>query len=397
MSPHEHAVTKTATHLTKTIQLAVLMDTTGSMASSIEQAKQAVEHLVRCMTETAQSQAATFVFEFVFVEYRDHGEDEQFLTRTNGVSNVQGAAVKFVDMHRMLSYMRQASASGGGDMPEAVEAALHVAVELPWQANATRLILLVSDAPPHGLGESGDSFPQGVPTGIDPVLMADGLAAQCIPVYAVCVQPSLSHSMHGMAFMQGVASKTGGRAFNLVDMPEMNEFLVQSARAEVDIDNMLAGVAKKLDVARAANPNMDEPAIRSLYRSLLAKCDVASVQSPSLVPSSDASSVVEAGRNLKEVRRALDALAPVPPSAIGGSGFRSLHADEYGEVTYRSLGDLGDGDHVYRSLSGGAGSRACLAGKTSLAMPAAVHVKYSAATDDIADRLFKRMRCAAAS
>lgn len=48
-------------------------------------------------------------------------------------------------------------ASGGGDGPEAITAALADAVHnMDWRQSATRMVVLIADAPPHGIGEYGD-------------------------------------------------------------------------------------------------------------------------------------------------------------------------------------------------------------------------------------------------
>jgi hypothetical protein len=40
--------------------------------------------------------------------------------------------------------------------------ALHAAVHsLSWRKNSVRIALLIADAPPHGLGIEGDSWPGG--------------------------------------------------------------------------------------------------------------------------------------------------------------------------------------------------------------------------------------------
>jgi len=52
----------------------------------------------------------------------------------------------------------------GGDTPEAVADALFEVQRLSWRSNATKICVLVSDAPPHGLGCSGDAFPAGQQT-----------------------------------------------------------------------------------------------------------------------------------------------------------------------------------------------------------------------------------------
>ena len=48
-----------------------------------------------------------------------------------------------------------------GDIPEAVADGLHDALKLSWREEATKICVLIADAPPHGLILSGDSFPDG--------------------------------------------------------------------------------------------------------------------------------------------------------------------------------------------------------------------------------------------
>ena len=51
-------------------------------------------------------------------------------------------------------------AAGGGDGPEAQTAALAAALDLEWAEDAIKMVVLITDAPPHGLGEAGDGFPK---------------------------------------------------------------------------------------------------------------------------------------------------------------------------------------------------------------------------------------------
>lgn len=41
----------------------------------------------------------------------------------------------------------------GGDGPEAVTAGLKAAMELEWRPAASKMAVLIADAPPHGIGE----------------------------------------------------------------------------------------------------------------------------------------------------------------------------------------------------------------------------------------------------
>lgn len=49
-------------------------------------------------------------------------------------------------------------ASGGGDGPEAQTAALADALNMEWNDNAVKMVVLITDSPPHGIGEAGDGF-----------------------------------------------------------------------------------------------------------------------------------------------------------------------------------------------------------------------------------------------
>ena len=50
------------------------------------------------------------------------------------------------------------SAKGGGDRPEAVTAAMFATLNMNWRSNATKMVVLITDAPPHGIGEIGDGM-----------------------------------------------------------------------------------------------------------------------------------------------------------------------------------------------------------------------------------------------
>ena len=77
------------------------------------------------------------------------------------------------------------SARGGGDGPEAVTAGLYEALNMPWRPNATKVCVLIADAPPHGLEPHGDGFPNGDPDGRDPLEIAREMVVHNITVYTV--------------------------------------------------------------------------------------------------------------------------------------------------------------------------------------------------------------------
>lgn len=63
----------------------------------------------------------------------------------------------------MLTNLSKLVASGGGDGPEAQTAALNNALNMKWRKDAAKIVVLITDAPPHGIGESNDLIPDGDP------------------------------------------------------------------------------------------------------------------------------------------------------------------------------------------------------------------------------------------
>lgn len=73
-------------------------------------------------------------------------------------------------------------------------------LHMDWRPNATKVAVLISDAPPHGLGEKDDGFPNGCPCNHDPLELARECAAQGITIYCVGCEPALSGYRHAKDF-----------------------------------------------------------------------------------------------------------------------------------------------------------------------------------------------------
>ena len=63
----------------------------------------------------------------------------------------------------MLNNLSKLTARGGGDGPEAQTAALDKALNVEWRKDAAKIVVLITDAPPHGIGEANDLIPDGDP------------------------------------------------------------------------------------------------------------------------------------------------------------------------------------------------------------------------------------------
>jgi Mg-chelatase subunit ChlD len=119
------------------VDVVFALDTTGSMGGLIQVAKEKIWSIASTMA-AAQP---TPQIRMGLVAYRDRGDD--YVTRVVDLT---------ADLDSVYAALMQLEAGGGGDGPEAVNQALHDAVNrISWsqEAWAYKVVFLVGDAPPH--------------------------------------------------------------------------------------------------------------------------------------------------------------------------------------------------------------------------------------------------------
>lgn len=119
------------------LDLMFVIDTTGSMGDEIHYLQSELADIVgRVRRDSAQELRIRTSVSF----YKDDGD--AYVVRSHPFST---------SLDETLGQLRTAEASGGGDYPEALDAALADAVEQhPWSASAVaRIVFVVTDAPAH--------------------------------------------------------------------------------------------------------------------------------------------------------------------------------------------------------------------------------------------------------
>ena len=114
-----------------------IIDATGSMGDEIDQLKKNLDSVVK----TIRKLPNTPKLRLGMTIYRDKGD--QFVTRNYDLTN---------DIEAFSDALELVQANGGGDEPEAVDAALDDALnKLSWSddPNTIRMAFLIGDAPPH--------------------------------------------------------------------------------------------------------------------------------------------------------------------------------------------------------------------------------------------------------
>lgn len=169
------------------IDLVVVMDTTGSMGSSIQGAKNvAVAYVDQLASSGIDYRAAV-------VDYKDKLYD------------AYGSRVDLpftTDRTAIVSAINALYAGGGGDTPEDVYSGVMTAINLPWRSGAKKVVVLMGDAGPHD-PESGTGFQLSS-------VIAAANAVDPANIYAIRV----GSDPYMRSIFQQLADGTGGLTFD---------------------------------------------------------------------------------------------------------------------------------------------------------------------------------------
>jgi len=175
----------------------------------------------------------------------------------------------------MKTYVDSMQASGGGDGPEAVTDGLYEVLHLPYRKESTRICIFIADAPPHGIGSSGDGFPDGCPLGYDPIQIAREMATQGILVYSVCCVPEIQGYKGAIDFMKAVSDITLGQAISLSSANLLANIITGGAQEEISLAELQGDVESALS---SLSPGMTDEEIISAITKKLKDQGVSTVQ-----------------------------------------------------------------------------------------------------------------------
>jgi len=187
-----------------TIDVVILLDSTGSMADEILAIKSHIQNIVK---ET-MSGSPQPVVRIGIVTYRDHPpEDNSYVYKKYDLTR---------DIDGLMDGLHDIEARGGGDGPEAVADGLHVAVNMmDWSDYAEKIIFLIGDAPPHGVGNSGDSsFQQGCPVHYDYLAEVEQAVDRGITIHTIGCS-GIEDYENSVDVFKEIARKTGGEYYPL--------------------------------------------------------------------------------------------------------------------------------------------------------------------------------------
>ncbi|KAG8740114.1 hypothetical protein FRC10_004743 [Ceratobasidium sp. 414] len=217
---------------THALDVVFLQDFTGSQQPYINAARSEISLI--CTTLLNTGSFAPNDLRFSVVAFRDHPpQDQTFVTKK---------LVEFTtDVNAVASGLSSLQATGGGDGPEAQTDSLADALEAAWNPKATKVAILLTDAPPHGIKENGDYWPDRCPCQKDPLRLATRMFRTGITLYVIACEPTLSQGYQGARhFYEGLVQKTHGKVYNLGDPTSLTQVIVGCALQEVDSNALVA-------------------------------------------------------------------------------------------------------------------------------------------------------------
>ncbi len=215
------------------IDAVFLIDSTGSMADEIRSVK---SHIIKIVDEVRSGQPSPDL-KIGVVTYRDYEpEEREYLVKSFDLTD---------DVDDALNFIKKIQANGGGDYPEAVATGMHHAVnKMEYRSDAIKVVFLIGDASPHGVGSAETTFVQGNPDGFDYKELINDAKDQGIIFYTVS---GSGMDPVGLNVWKEIADKTGGQYERLTyerqDVDEYyasesieEDWVIEEAKASADYE-----------------------------------------------------------------------------------------------------------------------------------------------------------------
>ncbi|WRT66726.1 uncharacterized protein IL334_003689 [Kwoniella shivajii] len=313
----------------KCIDLAFILDCTGSMQKYINSVRDHITGICD-MIRGEEGLNGPEDVRVAIVNYRDHPpQDSTYVYKFNPFTS---------DIPKVQEYLKGLTASGGGDGPEAVTAGMAATLtELEWRREAAKMVVLVADAPPHGIGEGGDQIKGGDPDGHDPLVIARAMAQNGITFFMVACEDTLSGYSHAVDFFQAICNMTSGVMLPLTTADLLATTIVGSVLENLDMERLIGEigveVAQRIRQKGESMESVEEVAQELHERLLLRNEQTKQVYLPEVyAPHENAKKNVSTWMNAQYIADAVPDILNVPGKGLTEKFRRQNYSAGFGYV-----------------------------------------------------------------
>jgi hypothetical protein len=204
------------------LDIVFAVDNTGSMGPYIENVKLKILEIIR----TIKKEELCRRLRVGLVSYRDHPpEESSYVAMKYELSD---------DTAKIEDYVKKMAASGGGDGPEAVCDAMNLANRMEFHNESAKVIVLIGDAPPHGVEPDGDSFPKGCPDGHNWKKEAKKAFDKGIVYHTVGCYPEITNYQKAVETYEKIAELSKGKFIPLTQAELLVKVITGVALEEID-------------------------------------------------------------------------------------------------------------------------------------------------------------------
>lgn len=212
------------------VDVAFVVDTTGSMGSFLSSAKHRMAEVLKAMAKTGSIDLRA-----VLIDYRDHPPEDA----TYASKNQTGTDPVSVD--RFGEVLRDLQLGSGGDTAESVLDGVDELVKVNWRPHARKIAFLVGDAAGHGGYQGGaDHWPLGCPCGRTIEDVSARIEQAGILLYGIV----LNNSQETTQYFKAISGYTGGQVLYGSGIAEV-ETLLKKEFGNLGTDEMVLDVIQK--------------------------------------------------------------------------------------------------------------------------------------------------------
>jgi len=109
---------------------------------------------------------------------------------------------------------------------------------MEWVDNAVKMVVLITDSPPHGIGEESDGFTES-PDQNDPLQIARQMAERGITLFVIACEPALSKYKNAVDFYTALTQLTSGKIFSLLMADKLGDYIVGTAVETIETEKLI--------------------------------------------------------------------------------------------------------------------------------------------------------------